>query len=388
MTSAALEGFYEALQDDDAEDLYERAPCGFLSTTPNGTIIKINQTLLAWLGRARSDVLGKRFTDLLTPGGRIYHETHYAPMLSMQGSAREIALELVASGGQRLPTLVNSMLVRDAGGEPVLIRTAIFDATERRSYENELLLAKQRAEFAEAEAKVLAQTLQRTLIPPDTPEIPGLELAAHYRPSGSGSEVGGDFYDIFQIGEDDWALVLGDVCGKGVEAAVVTALARYTMRGVAVQEPTASGSLRVLNRLLLREGVERFVTVVAARLRCHAGKWKMQVSAGGHPLPFLLAPGQPPRRVGHHGSLLGMFDDPSVQDVEVDLESGDSVVFFTDGVTEGRRGREFYGEDRLEKVLADGGAAQEVADRLLADVMEFESDFTSDDIAIVVLHVP
>jgi sigma-B regulation protein RsbU (phosphoserine phosphatase) len=81
MTSAALEGFFEALQDDDAEDLYERAPCGFLSTTPNGTIIKVNQTLLSWLALSREEVLGKRFTDLLTPGGRIYHETHYAPML-------------------------------------------------------------------------------------------------------------------------------------------------------------------------------------------------------------------------------------------------------------------------------------------------------------------
>lgn len=388
MTSAALEAFYEALQDDDAEDLYERAPCGFLSTTPNGTIIKINQTLLAWLGRTRDELLGKRFTDLLTPGGRIYHETHYAPMLSMQGSAREIALELIASNGHRLPTLVNSVLVKDPAGEPALIRTAIFDATERRSYENELLLAKQRAESAEAEAKVLAHTLQRTLIPPDTPEIPGLELAAHYRPSGSGSEVGGDFYDIFQIAEGDWALVLGDVCGKGVEAAVVTALARYTMRGVAVQEPTASGSLRILNELLLREGVERFVTVVTARLRRGEGVWHMQVSAGGHPLPLLLRPGQEPRRVGHHGSLLGMFDDPSVRDAEIELRSGDSVVFFTDGVTEGRRDREFYGEKRLHDILGEGGPAKVVADRLLDDVMEFESDFTSDDIAIVVLHVP
>jgi sigma-B regulation protein RsbU (phosphoserine phosphatase) len=101
-----------------------------------------------------------------------------------------------------------------ADGSPRMIRTAIFDATERRGYERELLRAKQRAEASEAQAKALARTLQQTLIPQAPPEIPGLDVAAVYRPAGSGDEVGGDFYDIFEVGAEDWVIVVGDVCGR------------------------------------------------------------------------------------------------------------------------------------------------------------------------------
>jgi len=138
----------------------------------------------------------------------------------LHGSVREIALEDVRADGARLPVLVNSVLERDADGAPLAIRTAVFDATERRRYEQELVRAKERAEASEANARLLAATLQRTLIPPEAPRIEGLDVAAAYRPAGDGSEVGGDFYDVFQIGVDDWAIVVGDVCGKGAEAAV------------------------------------------------------------------------------------------------------------------------------------------------------------------------
>ena len=104
LTEVALEGFYAALLDDNAEELYERAPCGYLSTTPDGTIIKVNQTFLTWTGYQRGDLVGRRrFVDLLTGGGRIYHETHYAPMLQTQGSAREIALDIVGPIGAAIP---------------------------------------------------------------------------------------------------------------------------------------------------------------------------------------------------------------------------------------------------------------------------------------------
>ncbi|MDQ1384832.1 MAG: phosphoserine phosphatase RsbU/P, partial [Actinomycetota bacterium] len=153
----ALDAFYAALLDDDAEALYERAPCGYLSTTPDGTIVKVNATFLTWTGYARADLVGRRtFAELLTPGGRIYHETHYAPMLQMQGTARQIALDIVRADGQRLPALVNSVLERDATGRPVVVRTAIFDATDRREYERELLDAKMRAEESERAATRLA----------------------------------------------------------------------------------------------------------------------------------------------------------------------------------------------------------------------------------------
>ena len=111
--------FFEALRQDDPALLYDRAPCGYLSTTPDGRIIRVNDTLLSWTGLRREDLVGRRrFVDLLPVGGRIYHETHYAPTLRMQGTAREIALELVCEDGRRLPVLVNSVLDHDADGEP------------------------------------------------------------------------------------------------------------------------------------------------------------------------------------------------------------------------------------------------------------------------------
>jgi PAS domain S-box-containing protein len=140
-----------------AEDLYEHAPCGYLSALPDGTLVKTNATFLTWTGYTRDELLARRFQDLLTAGGRIYHETHYAPLLSMQGSVREIALELVCADGRRLPVLVNSVLRRDEHGDHLLTRTTVFDATHRREYERELL----RATARERAARERTERLQR-----------------------------------------------------------------------------------------------------------------------------------------------------------------------------------------------------------------------------------
>jgi serine/threonine-protein kinase RsbW len=148
----------QSLLENSAEDLYEHAPCGYLSTLPDGTIAKVNQTLLTWTGYRRDDLVGRRrFQDLLPAGGRIYHETHYAPLLRMQGTVREIALEVVRADGRRLPVLVNSDVKRDAAGEPLLIRTTVFDATDRRKYERELLLARNRERAARERTERLAR---------------------------------------------------------------------------------------------------------------------------------------------------------------------------------------------------------------------------------------
>src|SRR3954447_19663187 len=260
---AASEAFYTALLDDDPEQLYDRAPCGYLSTTADGTIVKANATFLDMTGYLSHELVGSRtFASLLTPGGRIYHETHYAPMLSMQGRVREVALDLVRADGSRLPVLVNAALEATPDGTPKVVRVAVFDATHRREYERELLRAKERAERSELRARSLARTLQSTLIPPSPPALPGLDVSAAYRPAGDGQEVGGDFYDVFQISEGDWVVALGDVCGKGVEAAVVTALVRYTLRALTVQLDAPSAVLHSLNDVLLEQGSDRFCTVV------------------------------------------------------------------------------------------------------------------------------
>jgi PAS domain S-box-containing protein len=156
-----------------AEELFEEAPCGYLTTTPDGTILQVNRTLERWLGVGRDDLVGRRrFVDLLSPGSRIYHETHYAPLLRLQGEASEIALELTRDGGTPLPVLVNSMLVGE--GDGAAIRATVFDATERRRYERELLAARR-------EEHEVARLLQESMLTGDLPQAAGVEIAASYR---------------------------------------------------------------------------------------------------------------------------------------------------------------------------------------------------------------
>jgi sigma-B regulation protein RsbU (phosphoserine phosphatase) len=383
----AVNAFVDALLDDDAQQLYEKAPCGYLSTTPDGTIVKVNATFLTLTGHARSDLVGKRrFVDLLTGGGRIYHETHYAPMLRMQGSAREIALDLVCADGSRLPVLVNAVLEADETGAPVVVRAAVFDATERREYERELLRAKERAELSETRATALARTLQQMLIPPVPPDVPGLDVAAAYRPAGQGAEIGGDFYDVFQLAEGDWFAVLGDVCGKGADAAVITALLRHAIRAAAVSSSDPALALRITNDVLRAHDTERFCTALLVRLRRQDGHWRAMVCAAGHPLPLLVPVHGEARLVGQPGSLLGVLPEIDVPATAVELGPGDRLLLYTDGVTEARRGREEYGDERL---LARAAGSDPGADALVAavldDVLAFQHDVPRDDIALLAL---
>ena len=162
-----MPGFEES-----AEDLYENAPCGYLSTRPDGTIARVNATFLRWTGHSRDELVGiRRFQDLLTVGGRIYHETHYAPLLRMQGHVREIAVEVVGADGRRLPVLVNSVLLRDDDGEPSVIRTTVFDATERQSYEHELLAARDREHLARERVERLQRVTAVLAAAPDAETI-------------------------------------------------------------------------------------------------------------------------------------------------------------------------------------------------------------------------
>jgi PAS domain S-box-containing protein len=144
-----------------AEELYESAPCGYVSTLPDGTIISANQTFLGWVGIDRQDLVGhKRFQDFLGVGGRIFYETHFAPLLQMQGFVNEIAFDLACADGHPLPVLANTVQKRDAGGKPMVHRITLFNATDRRKYERELLDARRKAEQATEELRRLNETLE------------------------------------------------------------------------------------------------------------------------------------------------------------------------------------------------------------------------------------
>jgi serine/threonine-protein kinase RsbW len=158
--------------DEDPVDLYDHAPCGYLTTLPDGTIVRVNETFLSWTGYDRADLVGRRrFRDLLSPGDKIYHETHYAPLLSMQDDVHEIAFDVLCVDGRRLPTLVNSILGRDPKGLPRVIRTTVFNATERREYEKELLAARRAAEASEKRVRILQQIVADLSAAPTEVEV-------------------------------------------------------------------------------------------------------------------------------------------------------------------------------------------------------------------------
>jgi sigma-B regulation protein RsbU (phosphoserine phosphatase) len=383
-----------ALLEDSVEDLYENAPCGYLSTLLDGTIAKINGTLLGWLGLDRDQVVGvRRFPDLLTVGGRLYHETHLSPLLRMQGEVNGVALELVRADRGRLPVLITSTVKTGEDGRPLLIRTTVVDARDRRAYEQELLRARQEADLERDRLSRLAVTLQLTLLPPALPTVPGLEAAAHYHVASS-DQVGGDFYDLFRLDDGRWGLFIGDVCGKGAGAAAVTSLARYTLREAAVHDPDPVAVLAALNAALRRERLDaahRFCSVVVGLVAPDAGGCDVVLASGGHPPPVLVgADGTVAFQAMDGGQVLGVLADAASTSVALRLDPGDTLLLYTDGLTEARTGRGArYDEQPLREFLT--ALAPTTASDVVAAVRTLLDGFGAgldDDTAVLALGVP
>ncbi|WP_053227600.1 ATP-binding SpoIIE family protein phosphatase [Solirubrobacter soli] len=233
-----------------------------------------------------------------------------------------------------------------------------------------------------------AQTLQRALLPPHLPQIAGLELAAGYRAAGEGNEVGGDFYDVFQQGDGSWALVVGDVCGKGPQAAAVTALARYTLRAHAVAGLRPSYMLARLNDALLRQRAPGFVTVALARLELHERGATLELATAGHPLPIVAHDGSA-RPLGDVGTPLGIVERPDLPEVSLELEPGDLLAFYTDGVTEAAAPRRLLSEAELAALVAEHAAdgAARVVERLEGMAVAIADGNPRDDIACLAVGV-
>jgi len=378
--------------DADGEALYEEAPCGFLSARPDGTLVKVNGTFLRWTGYARDDVVGvMRLHDFLTAGDRILFETHIAPLLRMQGHAREMAVEIESAGGGRLPMLANFTLASGPDGEPVLIRAALLDATERRSYERELLKARARAERLEAAATSLARTLQQSLLPPRLPDVPLIDLGGQYHAAGSGAEVGGDFYDVFETRGGHWIVVLGDVCGKGALAASLTSSARHTVRAAAMRVSSPTEIIHEAHEVFVSYHPEQFCTMVVADLEPAGDEAvRLTIASGGHLLPACRRAGGRTEPLGAPGRIVGLLDEPPpLTERSTVLDVGDLVVFCSDGVTEARDPEGFYGYERFVELVSGMGDldAQVVADRVVADALDFQGWRARDDIAVVALKV-
>jgi PAS domain S-box-containing protein len=321
----------DGLLEESAEDLFEDAPCAYLSTRLDGTIVKVNRTFEQLTGIGREELLGKRrFQDLLAPGGRIYHETHYAPLLQMQGEAKEIALEMVCADGSRLPVLVNSVVVNAPDGNPRAIRTTVFEARDRRRYEEELLQARKRE-------REIAQELQNSMLTGEMPSAPGLEIGASYRPADSDLDVGGDWYDAFWVGEGKVGLVVGDVVGRGIEAAATMGQLRSAMRALASTDLRPGRLLEALDSYAARHRVGCMSTVVYAELEL--AERGLRFACAGHPPPVLAAAGEDPHLAWEGRSPpvdVHLREDRQRVEASCHLEPDSLIFLYTDGLIERR----------------------------------------------------
>jgi PAS domain S-box-containing protein len=317
------------------------------------------------------------------------------PQLVPETEDERARVQHVRAFGMR-SALVVPMVAR---GRTLGAMTLATDKSGRRFDESDLDLAEELARRCGmavdnarlfAERAYIARTLQQSLLPAELPDIPGIEAAARFRPTGQGNEVGGDFYDLFESGGRGWTVVMGDVCGKGPDAAAVTALARYTLRAAAMRERLPSRSLALLNEAMLRQRDDRrFCTVAYAYLEPMSEGARIGFASGGHPLPLLLRADGSVQAVGAPGSLLGVLPDPTFEDRSLSLAPGDALVFYTDGVIEGRGSNGPLDEAGLAQLVAScaGDGADAIAARVEDAAVAAQDGSPRDDIAVLVLRV-
>jgi serine phosphatase RsbU (regulator of sigma subunit) len=233
------------------------------------------------------------------------------------------------------------------------------------------------------ERSEIARTLQSSLLPEALPALPGWEIAALYRPVGSQSEVGGDFYDFWEV-DGDWLMMVGDVTGKGVGAATVTSLVRHTAWAASDFDHHPAAILERVDAALKRRPSLSVCTALCLRLAGDRGT----LASGGHPLPLLIGE-QGVREVGHHGTLLGAFSSVEWPEATFQMQPGETLVAFTDGVTDTvGLDDERFGLGRLKEILAQvqNESPMAIRERLVAALEDFQVGAQADDTAIVIMR--
>lgn len=315
----------------------------------------------------------------------------------LRASARDDAdRDLLAQLGFRSGVVVPLV----ARGTVLGALTLVHDAeSERRHTRDDLALAEDlanRAGVALDNARLfqdraaVANVLQRALLPPALPQVPGLELAARHQPAAE-MVIGGDFYDVFENGDGTWTVLIGDVCGKDTTAATLTALARHSARAAVARDSDPRSVLDVMNHAFRQQGsAEQFCTAVCARLHSREGGASLDIAVAGHPAPLVLRASGSVGALEASGQLIGLFDDPE-RDVEtVHLGPGEALLLYTDGVIEARRGDEMFTVERLEAALTDCQHldAESLVDAVLSSVAAFDSGDRRDDVAVLAARVP
>ena len=357
-----------------------------------GRVADANPAAAALIGVRRQDLLGRYLEEVLP---------QVSPLLTQhtQGRTTTARLALERDGGRSDQAASISSLT-DRGGAEIARLLVLRDVTEQVGYE-------QRLRAMLDDRTRLADTLQAGLRPSSFVPVPGVRISARWVPAGGRSgRVSGDFYDVHQTLGGDHAFVLGDVAGKGVHAAVVTSMARYTLRTLSAQGWSPARILEQLNQALLVDiEEERFCTVLYGRLTQDQidveQPWtpgvRVTLALGGHPQPLVRWLDGSVTVVGQPGTVLGLLNRVEVKEESVHLQPGEVLVAYTDGVTEARSGGEQFGEQRLADVIAASAAglrgssgpaaaallADAVADRVLDAVESFASE--RDDVAVLVV---
>jgi len=478
-----------------AEELYEDAPCGYMSSLPDGTIVKVNRTFLRWTGLERDEVVGRPIASVFSPASRLYFEVHAARQLELEGAVHGLALEVDAQRGSTLPVMIDAAVKRDADGRPRLVRTTFFDATERTAYERELLAARrgeqaarermallaeiglgldevrtlpqraqrlaellvpaaaraawvdvgdERTEEPEAMAvsdstalepllsarrrlpapaaplfhadvallplrvrdrvlgvlgmvgipeafagdtvfladlaaraatalenarlydheRSVAHALQHSLLAADLPTDPRLALAPRYRSGVASLEVGGDWYDAFELAPGRIGICVGDVVARGLEAATTMGQLRSALRALAAAELGPAGVLTRLDAFAEQVPRGRMATVAYAEL--DLGDGGLRFAFAGHPPPLLVAPdGDVSLLEGGRSAPLGAARTTRPE-AEVTLAPGTRLLFYTDGLID-RRGRSL--ERGLTRLLEETGRRRAESASRLADAL-------------------
>lgn len=233
----------------------------------------------------------------------------------------------------------------------------------------------------------LAATLQKSLLPPELPRVPGLDVAAHLLPGRGGSLVGGDIYDVFPLPGRRWGVLLGDVVGHGAPAATLAALARYTVRTLAAIQTSPRRVLLGLNAMVIaRDDAECFLSAIYLTLKQSHEGVAVRLCRGGHPGAMLRHADGTVDMVEPPGGLIGLIDDPELKECKLHLARGDMLLLYTDGVTEARRGQDQFGEQRLRHLLAETAPdVHAVVESILAAVIDHSTGDLADDVAVLAL---